>query len=98
MELSSGAASNVVSFKISRTNPVMAKLAAFFALAAPQGSLWKATRVVRVAKPPSGTVPLTPSRPAPDAGRPPSLASVPFQDAIGLLQDGADGGVGRDGK
>ena len=98
IELSSGAASSVVSFKIGRTNPVMAKLAAFFVLAAPNHSLWKASRVVRVVKPPSGSVPLTPSRPAPAAGRPPSLASVPLQGAIGLLQDGADGGVGRDGK
>ena len=94
-----GAVSDVVTFKISRNNPAMAKIAAFFVLAAPRYSLWKASRVVRVEKPPRGAdVPLSPDHPALAASGHASLAPVPPYGSTALLPHGAGGGVGQDGK
>ena len=99
VELSkSAAASNVVSFKIGRTNPALAMIAAYFVQAAPRGSLWKAARVVRVAKPLSGALPLSPDHPALAAGGHASFAPVPPYGSTALLPYGAGGGVGQDGK
>ena len=99
VELSkSAAASSVVSFKIGRTNPALAMIAAYFVQAAPRGSLWKAARVVRVAKPLSGALPLSPDHPALAAGGHASLAPVPPYGSTALLPHGAGGGVGQDGR
>jgi hypothetical protein len=99
VELSkSAASSSVVSFKISRANPALAIIAAYFVQAAPRDSLWKAARVVRVAKPPSGALPLSPDPPALAAGGRASLAPVPPYGSTALLLHGAGGGVGQDGK
>ena len=99
VELSrSGASSNVLSFKIGRTNPALAMIAAHFVQAAPRGSLWKAARVVRVAKPLSGALPPSPDHPALAAGGHASLAPVPPYGSTALLPHGAGGGVGQDGK
>jgi hypothetical protein len=97
IELSrSAAASNVESFKISRSNPALAKIAALLTLTAPDESLWRFARVLRVAR--GANVPLSPDRPALVAGVSASLASVPSQGVTALLRDGAGGGVGQDGK